>query len=63
MNLYAIRGTDGKIVKDAGFFASKTEAKATRDEMNGGKPADLQKEDKHPKVFVTRGPDHIHYED
>ena len=36
MNLYAIRGNDGKIVKDAGFFASKSEAKTTRDEMYGG---------------------------
>lgn len=62
MNLYSIRGTDGKTVKDAGFFASKTEAKAVRDERNGGTTAELAKEDKKPQFFVTKGPDHIHYE-
>lgn len=62
MNLYAIRGTDGKTIKDAGFFASKAEAKVVRDEMNGGKPAELAKTDKHAKFFVTTGPDHIHYD-
>lgn len=57
MNLFAIK-TDGKIVKDAGYFASKAEAKKARDEANGGTPAELLKEDKHPKYFVTWGPDH-----
>lgn len=62
MNLYTIRGTDGKAVKEAGFFASKMDAKIVRDQMNGGKPAELAKESKHAKFFITRGPDNIHYE-
>lgn len=62
MNLYAIRSADGKTVKDSGFFASKVDAKKARDELNGGKPADLAKEDKHAKFFITRGPDHVHFE-
>lgn len=60
MNLYAIRSADGKINKDAGFFPSKPEAKKVRDELNGGTPAELVKEDKHAKFFITRGPDHVH---
>ena len=59
MNLFSIRGTDGKTVKDAGFFATKAEAKLARDELNGGKPADLTKEDKKAKFFVATGPDHF----
>ena len=63
MKLYAIRGTDGKTVKDAGFFASKAEAKKARDELNEGKPAELAKTSKHLKFFITTGPDHFRYED
>lgn len=62
MKLYCIRTNDGKIVKDSGFFASKVEAKKSRDELNEGTPAELAKQEKHPKFFITRGPDNIHYE-
>ena len=62
MNLYSIRAADGKSVKEAGFFASKVEAKLARDELNGGTTAELLKEDKKAKFFVAKGPDHIHYE-
>jgi len=62
MNLFSIRGTDGKTVKDAGFFATKAEAKVARDELNKGKPAELAKDKKKPQFFVAVGPDHFRYE-
>lgn len=62
MKLYGVRTEDGKYVKDVGFFAAKADAKKVRDELNGGTPAALTKEDKAPKYFVTKGPDHPHYE-
>jgi hypothetical protein len=61
MNLYSVRAADGKTVKDSGFFATKAEAKVARDELNGGTTADLLKEDKKPKFFVAKGPEHIHF--
>lgn len=62
MNLFSIRGTDGKTVKTAGFFPSKPEAKKVRDELNGGTLAELAKADKNPQFFVSIGPDHFRHD-
>lgn len=61
MKLYAIRTADGHVNKDAGFFEGKSEAKKVRDELNGGTPAELTKQEKHAKYFITRGPDNFRY--
>lgn len=63
MKLYGIRTNDGKVVKEAGFFTTKAKAKKSRDELNEGTPAELAKKEKHPKFFVTYGPDHFRYEE
>jgi hypothetical protein len=52
MNLFQVR-KDNKVVKSG--FSNKADAKAVRDELNG---------DKEPfHHFITRGPDHIWFND
>lgn len=59
MKLYGMK-EEGKVVKGL-VFEKKAEAKQKRDELNGGKPAELVKAEKPVKFTVTLGPDHPRY--
>lgn len=48
---------EGKI--QSSFFDAKADAKAKRNELNGGTPAELVKAEKPVKYTVTIGPEHL----
>lgn len=58
MKLFTLRTAEG--TTDF-YFSNKAEAKAKRNELNGGTPAELKKAEKPVKYFVTYGPEHRVY--
>lgn len=56
MKLFTIESNEGK--STGLFFDNKIEAKARRNHLNGGTPAELKAAEKPVKFKIVRGPDH-----